>query len=271
MPGAPPGDVLRLVLGYPMQITRVFVADAALLAVLACAAPTAPGPSEVVAPEPPAELAVRWCERRDATRFACATVTLPTDRFAAEQSCNGLAFETPAGSRCLQYDSVTVAETPFARPPAVGECGVWCGDRDGDQRYDRCLERLLCPERAREKEFSAHYAVVHPLGLLEQLCAPLPETVRGLLEASRAGQGDCDQAPLFWVISPETMKHASDQTGPGLCYGVVQDEARPTEKESCGQHHCQTLRYCDGRERPTHCTVYAECRAGRLVPLRLGW
>lgn len=214
---------------------------------------------------------MRWCERRDATSFACAPVRLPSYRFAVDQSCNGLRFETSVGVRCLQYERVQVADSPLARPQAVGTCGVWCGDPDGDHRYDRCIERLSCPQRSEELSFVGHYAVRHRAVLYETLCAPIPDTVRTQLEAARAGMGDCDEAPLSWVISPETMRHASDATGPGLCYGIVEDEGEPTEKEYCGQHHCQTVRYCDGREKIQHCTVYAECRDGRFVPVRLGW
>ncbi len=214
---------------------------------------------------------MRWCERQDANSFACTRVKLPSHRFLRDQSCNGLRFETSTGVRCLQYERVRVSERPHARPEATGECGVWCGDRDGDRRYDRCIERLSCPQQEQERSFAGHYAVQHSAVLYETLCAEMPDAVRTKLEAARAGVGDCDEAPLYWVIAPETMQHASDPTGPGLCYGIVEDEGEPTEKEECGEHHCQTLRYCDGREKQQHCTVYAECREGRFVPLRLGW
>ena len=237
-----------------------------------CAGPKSDGsaaaPAQTVDSQ---DVEVRWCERRDATSFACAQVLLSASRFCHNPTCNGLCFETGEGRRCLQYDLVRVADAPLARPDPLGRCGVWCGDRDGDRRYDRCLERLTCPERHAELDFSSHYAVRHPLALYETLCAPMPEKVLAHLEAARSGAGDCGATPLSWVVAPATMTHASDSTGPGLCYGVVEDEGEATDEESCGTHHCQTLRYCDGREKAQHCTVYAECDGDRFLPVRLGW
>lgn len=261
------------VMGGLARPSARFVVVAAFVAVgaVGCAGARARGPASAAADSPDEDIEVRWCERADATTFECARVSLPAHRFATDQSCNGLRFDTRAGPRCVQYERVPVADVPLVRPAPVGACGVWCGDRDGDRRYDRCLERLTCPRRADELSFAGRHAVRHPSVVFETLCAPLPKLAQDVVDTARAGQGDCDEAPLFWVVLPETMRHASDATGPGLCYGTVKDEGEPTKKESCGQHHCQTLRYCDGRERAQHCTVYARCRAGRFVPVGLGW
>jgi hypothetical protein len=243
-----------------------------LALLLGCASTSTPADRPAAGSQQRQDIEVRWCERREGDCFWCAQVPWPSSRACEEPSgCNGLCFETSAGRRCMQYEQVCVDHRPLAKPEAVGDCGVTCGDSDGDGQYERCIERLSCPTRARERGFSGHYGVRHPSELYESLCAPMPEPVRSHIQVADRGEGDCDAAPLYWVITPETMRNASDATGPGLCYGVVRDEGLSSEHEECGAHHCQTLRYCDGRERAQHCTVYAQCRDDRFVPVRLGW
>jgi hypothetical protein len=102
-------------------------------------------------------------------------------------------------------------------------------------------------------------------------CAPPPSRDRYRQYGESSPNAPCRPAPLELHIPAEKMASgASDDSGPGICYGIVAFDASGRQAPArCGTYHCETLRYCDGREREKYCTLLAECRDG--VPTATGF
>lgn len=238
-------------------------------------------------PSPVGPERLLYCERRSPLCWSCATLDLTAQRPCEQLVCpSGICAVTGTTARCLPAERRCCDREPCAKAPSRTACAPTCGDPDGDGVHDRCLLPDTCPEQSLlATDVIRSYALQRPASWYRAVCGPIPEAARAALEPrppagtaalardaplepvpARADPGRCDPAAVLWTIPVEVMgTGASDRGGPGLCYGV----ATPGVHRSCGSPHCDTLRYCDGREKPAYCTVVSACVDG--VPRAMGF
>jgi hypothetical protein len=141
---------------------------------------------------------------------------------------------------------------------------------DGDGRHDRCWVPSQCPDKKQFEDFFGHYQVTRPAALFAALCGPLPTTFPSGLGSG--AETRCGPEHIIWTIHPKTMaRGAGGAAGPGLCYGEVRVGRDGQTVSRCGTYHCQTLRWCDGKEHAQYCTVLVGCRDGHVAPTGLTW
>jgi len=172
-------------------------------------------------------------------------------------ACDGVCVIQGGSPRCLAARRYCCDEGESCeKPPGCGAASS-CGDREGDGRMDSCTFLSRCGKEPPKRKKGP--------------CAPPPELKRYRQYGSSAPNALCPPTPLAFDISAEKMASgASDDSGAGICYGIVAfDASGRSTRQSCGTFHCQTLRYCDGREREKYCTLIAECRDG--VPAATGF
>jgi hypothetical protein len=225
----------------------------------------------------PAPLALagpaQYCQRASDGCWDCAEMAFPDEVPCANQSasCAGICVHTGPRARCAPTTHACCPSGPCETPPITARCDAECGDPTGDHHNDRCLVPASCPYKQQLADFFGVYAVKSPPALFETLCgAPIPTTF-----ASDLGDGakvKCGPADVMWTIHPKAVAKGMNDSGPAICYGQVRVASVGGTVQRCGKFHCQTLRTCDGRDRPEYCTLLADCVGGTTVtPTGFSW
>lgn len=227
-------------------------------------------------PEPAGPERLLYCERRSERCWACATLDLARERPCDRHTCeSGLCVVTGSNARCVPAERRCCPDVRCERAPGFAGCVPTCGDPDGDGVLDRCLLPDHCPEQeVFRTDVIRSYAIARPPSWFRALCGPLPELAQRPppAPAGTTPETSCGPTPLLWTIPAEQMSTgASDPSGPGLCYGVVSGGSNRSNQMRCGTYHCETLRYCDGREREKYCTVIWKCVDGVPRAVGLTW
>jgi hypothetical protein len=92
----------------------------------------------------------------------------------------------------------------------------------------------------------------------------------------------CAPTELTFAISAQQMAQGGgDNSGPGSCrgrvyfngFGGLQGQSKMAHEgyARCGSYHCGTLKYGDGREKLTTCTVFAQCKSGKATATGFTW
>jgi len=231
-----------------------------------------PSPRPVVAPGVvrDASAPALMCLRATDSCWDCASIQFPDEvPGAARPACNGLTVLTAKGERCARLERQCCPGGACEQPPLSSPCKAECGDSTGDRKNDRCLVPSSCPYKTQLEDSLGHYRVSRPAALFAAVCGPLPTSFPD--DLASAGDAACGPENVTWTIHPDTMARGGGGGGPGLCYGVVRVGREGQTVHRCGAYHCQTLRWCDGRERAQYCTVLAGCQEGHVVPTGLTW
>jgi hypothetical protein len=222
-------------------------------------------------PGSPADTApAAFCVRATDSCWDCATIQFPDEvPGTAKPACNGLTVLTASGDRCARLERQCCQSSACEQPPRSSPCKAECGDSNGDKKNDRCLVPSACQYAKQLEDSLARYRVNRPAALFAALCGPLPASFPD--DLASGAETACGPENITWTIPPETMAQGGGGGGPGLCYGVVRVGREGHTVHRCGNYHCQTLRWCDGRERAQFCTVLAGCQDGHVAPTGLTW
>jgi hypothetical protein len=204
----------------------------------------------------------RHCIRAGESCWRCADIEFPASVPCTLPGCNGVCVERSGTKVCADAKRWCCADGEACSVPPGCDAASSCSDTEGDGRTDSCTFLSYCA--------NTEPPATPPPRLA---CAPPPEPERYVGYGQSDPQARCKAARLVYEISAEEMRSgASDPTGAGLCYGIVHFDANGRQTGSaCGAYHCQTLRYCDGRERSRYCTIRATCENGVARAVGFTW